>query len=98
LNSRIYWSEFWKKLNEATPTTVYYSSLSLGENGVVSMSGAADNLTSIAKMMMSLEDSPVFSGVKLGNTSVKNLSGKEKTAFSVTVNVNSSELLKKPSK
>lgn len=99
LKGRIYWSLFWSKLGSATPKSVYYTTLAIDGNGVVSVGGMANDLTSIAKLMVSLRNAQsnneyLFQNIKLGNTSVRDFSGKTMTAFSVTFNVNSNQLKK----
>ncbi len=92
LSGRMQWSKFWRKISELTPKAVYYNSMSIDQAGTVSISGAGSNLTSVAKLMVSLQSSPLFEDVKLGGTSAKIENEKAVTAFSVTLKVNSTEL------
>ncbi|MDO8513150.1 MAG: PilN domain-containing protein [bacterium] len=94
LNQKVYWSKFWTVLSSVTPTAVYYNSLSMDSNGVVSLTGSASDLSSIAKFMVSLKKSPVFKDIKLGNTSVRESGGTVSTLFSATFTVNAEELKK----
>lgn len=93
LASRVYWSKFWDKLSAVIPKSVYLSSLSIDSSNVVSVSGSASDMTGIAKFMVSLQGSPLFSDIALGNTSVS--SSSNSTAFSLTFKINPSELLDK---
>ncbi len=96
MDSRVYWSKFWNRLSAVTPKNVFLGSLSIDEANTVSLNGSAPDLTSIAKYMVSMKKSPLFSDIKLGNTSVKNQAGGPGlTAFAITFKINPEELLNK---
>ena len=92
LKSRIYWSKFWNELNNATPKTVAYTTMTVDKAGSVAVSGTAADFSAVAKLMVSLQHAPIFSTVELAGTSVKEEGGKKQTVFSLKLQVNPEKL------
>ena len=62
---RNFWSNVMKELSTTITKNSKIESISLQETGVINLSGATNSLTSLAKLMTSLEQNKNFSSVKL---------------------------------
>ncbi len=92
LKGRIYWSKFWNELNNVTPKSVAYTTMTVDKAGSVAVSGTATDFSAVAKLMVSLQHAPIFSSVQLGGTSIKDEGGKKQTIFSLKLQVNPEQL------
>lgn len=92
MQGKVYYSKMFSELGRITPKNVRLTAFSMDETGAIKVSGEADDFSSVAKFVKSMQDSPDFSGVKLVSSTVSETVGTGKVTFSVTSKVNTNLL------
>lgn len=99
LATRLYWSTFWKQINDWTPKLVDYSSMTIDESGMIVLNGETSDYSSLARLMVTLQDEEsIFENVEVGGFSQSTQQDKgvsrTVTSFSIRMNIKANLLLK----
>ena len=95
LNERaVAWSYFLEQLTKFTVSGVYYSSLTVGKEGKVNLSGEAKSAGDIARLLVSLQNKPPENSTPFDNVELHSSVsyGSEAVPFSISLNLQKSAL------
>lgn len=77
------WSNVLKDIADHTPPHVWYSSLSVGENGSIELIGRSLDHITVSRLIKMLGDVPIFGSVKLTRSETLEKDGKNELEFVV---------------
>ncbi len=91
LSSRLMPLEAVRELYAIIPEDVYLNSLSLDENGKISIDGTSDSMSQVFALVGTLENSSFFKNVKTKSTTAKKERGKDVAAFEINFKLESAQ-------
>ena len=92
MQGKIYYSKMFSELEKITPKNIRLTTFSMDENNTVKMGGEANDFSSVAKFIKSLQNSSDFTAVQLVSSNVSELSESGKTTFTLTSKLNTNAL------
>ncbi len=79
-----------RELYRVTPSQIYLNTISVDEDGSLTMSGISDSLSRVFSYVKTLSDSPMFKNVKTKSTATKKDNGKDVAAFELNLQLKDS--------
>ena len=92
IDNQIKWSGMFKEYEKIIPKNVKITALTLDEDNLIKLNGEAGDYMGIAKFIQQLEDSNMFSDVKLVSSSISEGEGTQGITFSISYNVDETTL------
>ncbi len=91
LNSRMMSLDALNELYHIIPEEIYLSSLSVDEEGAITIQGTSESMSQVFSLVTALENSVLFKSVKTKSTTAKKERGKDVAAFEVVFRLESAK-------
>ncbi|MFA5060346.1 MAG: PilN domain-containing protein, partial [Candidatus Omnitrophota bacterium] len=91
LNGRMIGLEALNELYRLVPEEIYLSSISMDDQGVITIQGTSESMSRVFSLVTDLENSDLFKGVKTKSTTAKKERGKDVAAFEVAFRLESAK-------
>lgn len=91
LNNRLVSLDAINELYRIIPEEIYLNSISLDENGTITIQGTSESMSRVFSLVGALEESDVFKSVKTNSTTAKRERGKDVAAFELTFKLESAK-------
>ena len=97
IDQKVKWANFYDRLNQITPKDVRFTSMTLNENGTFQANGETISPTSLAKMLVALQNgaegiTTPFSSIVLGSNGFSTGASGKVVTFSITGQIKAGEL------
>lgn len=84
MNSRLVPLNVIRELYRIIPEEIYLRTFVLDENGKIMIEGTSDSMSQVFALVGTLENSPLFKGVKTESTTARKERGRDVASFEIT--------------